>query len=165
MKTLYMIRHAKSSWEIAGLRDFDRPLNDRGLRDAPVMAQVLRSRIEQPVLLVASPANRALSTARFFAAAFAIPDESIVRDINIYDAMDHDLKRVISHLPDAADTVLLFGHNPGFTNLANHFTDDFISNIPTCGMVQIVSTAENWADFTDNNSILVWKQFPKDWED
>ena len=164
MKKLYLIRHAKSSWDQPGLRDFDRSLNERGLRDAPIMAQLLKTHIVSPVLIVSSPAKRALTTARFFAAAYAIPDEAIVRNQDIYESTPYELLQTIAALPDIADTILLFGHNPTFTEVANRFSNDFIDNLPTCGIVQINSSAEKWSELHDENSEVVWKLFPKDAE-
>lgn len=164
MKTLYLIRHAKSSWDHPGLRDIQRPLNERGLRDAPVMARLLRARTDSPVLIVSSPAKRALTTALFFAEAFGIPDESVVRNPAIYEASLPELLQVIRALPNAAETILLFGHNPTFTDVANLFSDDFVANIPTCGIIQIDSEAPGWENFDETNSRLVWKIFPKDAE-
>jgi len=161
-KTLFLIRHAKSSWDQPGLRDFDRSLNERGLRDAPIMAQLLRTHITEPVLIVSSPAKRALTTARFFAAAFSIQEEAIVLQPNIYEATGYQLLKIISSLPDVADTILMFGHNPTFTDVANLFSDDLIANLPTCGIVQIKSTAQKWSELYDDNSEVVWKLFPKD---
>lgn len=164
MKTLYLIRHAKSSWDHPGLRDIQRPLNERGLRDAPVMARILRARTDSPVLIVSSPAKRALTTALFFAEAFGIPDESVVRNPAIYEASLPELLQVIRALPNAAETILLFGHNPTFTDVANLFSEDFVANIPTCGIIQIESEALGWENFDETNSRLVWKIFPKDAE-
>ncbi len=164
MKNLYLIRHAKSSWEHPGLRDSQRPLNERGLRDGPVMANLLRQRMETPVLIVSSPAKRALTTAMFFADSFGVPEEAVVRNPAIYEASVRELLQIISVLPNAADTVFLFGHNPTFTDVANLFSAEFIPNIPTCGIVQITSEAGEWAHFDETNSRLVWKIFPKDAE-
>lgn len=162
MRTLYLIRHAKSSWESPGVRDFDRPLNDRGLRDAPSMAKILVERHISPDLVVTSPAKRAQTTALFFARAFGISDEQVLRNPDIYDALPFTILQTISGLPDSARTVLMFGHNPSFTEVANHFTEDFIPNVPTCGIVQINTQAETWAEMTELNSKVVARFFPKE---
>jgi phosphohistidine phosphatase len=161
MRTLYLIRHAKSSWDNPGLRDFNRPLNERGLRDAPLMAALLAARNMRPDLLVSSPARRALHTAQFFADAFGIPDEAIVRQQDIYEAYPQDILRLISELPQHAQTVFLFGHNPTFTDVANRFSDDFIDNIPTCGVVRIESPADSWRSFYEGNARVTGTLFPK----
>lgn len=162
MRTLFLIRHAKSSWDNPGLRDFDRPLNKRGLHDAPQMAKTLVKQGVKPDLLVSSPAKRALTTALFFAENFDIADEAVVREERIYEASPREILRIISQLPDSAQTVLLFGHNPTFTEVANHFTDDFIDNIPTCGIVQIESKADSWKEFSESDATVTACFFPKE---
>lgn len=163
MLTLYLIRHAKSSWGNPGLRDHDRPLNERGLRDAPKMAQLLVEQGVKPDLLVSSPAKRALSTAMFFAEAFKIKSAELHREPNIYEAFPQEILRLISELPASAHTVLLFGHNPTFTEVANRFTkNDLIENVPTCGVVKITSTAASWREFYEGNSNVAACYFPKE---
>jgi phosphohistidine phosphatase len=162
MKSLFLIRHAKSSWDTPGLRDFDRPLNERGLHEAPMMAQLLLQKGFKPDLLVSSPAKRAISTAKFFAHTFGIQDEAIVRQPSIYEASVRDILEIISNLPDAADVVLIFGHNPTFTDVANRFADDFIDNVPTAGIVYMESDAERWAEFYEVNTHVKGKFFPKE---
>lgn len=164
MLILYLVRHAKSSWSHPGLRDHDRPLNDRGLRDAPRMAKLLvEQHSEKPDMLVSSTAKRALSTAHFFAEAFGIGAEAIQREPDIYEAYPQEILRIVSELPESAKTVMLFGHNPTFTALANQFAgDDFVENVPTCGVVKIVSTAPDWKSFYEGNSSLTACFFPKE---
>lgn len=162
MRTLFLIRHAKSSWDSPGLRDFDRPLNKRGLKDAPEMAQLLFSQGVRPDLIVSSPAKRALTTAQFFAQVFNTPDTAIVREPTIYEALPFQILQVVSKLPDTANTVLLFGHNPGFTEVANHFSEEFIENVPTCGIVRIESSADQWAAFFEGNGKVTACFFPKE---
>ena len=162
MRTLFLIRHAKSSWDNPGLRDFNRPLNERGLHDAPRMAKMLVKQGLKPDLLVSSPAKRALTTALFFAETFDIADEAVLREEEIYEAAPGDILHIISRLPDSAQTVLLFGHNPTFTEVANRFTEDFIDNVPTCGVVQIVSEADSWKAFSEGNAAVRACFFPKE---
>jgi phosphohistidine phosphatase len=162
MRTLFIIRHAKSSWEDTSKRDFDRPLNERGLRVAPKMAALLKNKGVDPDLLVSSPAKRALNTALIFAKAFGIPDSEVAQREEIYEASVQDLLRLISSLPDTAQTVLLFGHNPTLTDLANRFTDDYIANIPTCGIVKVDTAAISWDKMYEGNSRVVAKYFPKE---
>ncbi|MFN0035857.1 MAG: SixA phosphatase family protein [Saprospiraceae bacterium] len=163
MRTLYLVRHAKSSWGNPGLRDHDRPLNERGLHDAPQMAQLLAAQGVQPDLLVSSPAKRALTTALFFAEAFKIAAEDVRCEKDIYEAFPQEILRIVSELPESAQTVLLFGHNPTFTEVANHFSeDDFIENVPTCGIVKITSSAASWNEFYEGNSKVAACYFPKE---
>mgnify|MGYP000682784744 CR=1 FL=1 len=162
MRTLYLIRHAKSSWDNPGLRDINRPLNERGLRDAPQMAQLLVKKGLRPDLLVSSPAKRALTTALIFAEVFGIADEAVIRNQDIYEADPRDILLVVSRLPATAHTVLLFGHNPTFTDLANRFSSYAIDNVPTCGIVQIESDAASWDHFDEANSEVKALFVPKE---
>ena len=162
MRTLYIIRHAKSSWDNPGLRDFNRPLNERGFREAPMMAQLLADQGIRPDLLVSSPAKRAITTALFFAEKFGIEENQVLREPDIYEAAPTDILRIISNLPDSAAVVCLFGHNPTFTEVANLFAENYIDNIPTCGIVQIESEAEHWNTLYEGNSRVKARFFPKE---
>jgi phosphohistidine phosphatase len=162
LRTLFLIRHAKSNWDSPGLRDYDRPLDQRGLRDAPLMADLLVKRNIQPDLIVSSSAKRAMTTAQFFAAAFGLPPEKLILNKDIYEAFSTTVYQIISKFPDDAATVMLFGHNPTFTDIANDFSEDFIGNVPTCGIVQIESTANSWAEFSELNSKVTACFFPKE---
>ena len=162
MRNLFLVRHAKSSWDHPGLRDFDRPLSKRGQHDAPRMAKLLKGLGIHPDLLVSSPANRAFTTAQFFAEGLGIPEKDILKKQEIYEAYPSVIHRIISELPDSAHTVFLFGHNPTFTDVANTFTEDFIDNVPTCGVVHINSSAATWAEFYEENSKIKACYFPKD---
>jgi phosphohistidine phosphatase len=162
MRTLYLIRHAKSSWDNPGLRDFNRPLNERGFREAPMMAQLLADQGIRPDLLVSSPAKRAITTALFFAEKFGIEENQVLREPDIYEASPTEILRIISNLPDSAAVVCLFGHNPTFTEVANLFAENYIDNIPTCGIVQIESEAEHWNTLYEGNSRVKARFFPKE---
>jgi phosphohistidine phosphatase len=162
MRTLFLIRHAKSSWDNPALRDFERPLNERGLNTAPRMASYLTQAGVQPDLLVSSPAKRAISTALFFGAAFGVNETQIVRNEDIYEASVTTVLRIISQLPDQAHTVLLFGHNPTFTDLANGFSTTPIINVPTCGIVRIETQADNWRSMYEGNTRVIATYFPKE---
>ncbi len=162
MIKLFLLRHAKSSWDNPGLRDFSRPLNERGLHDAPKMAGLLAGTGIHPELLVSSPAKRALTTAQFFARAFGIDETAIVQEPDIYEATPGQILQIIGHLPDNAHSVVLFGHNPTFTEVANRFSNDFIDNVPTCGIVQIESDADSWQSFDEGNASVKACFFPKE---
>lgn len=163
MRTLYLIRHAKSSWGNPGLRDFDRPLNDRGLHDGPKMAQLLVKEGIKPDLIVSSPAKRAFTTAVFFAEAFQMAPSEIQKEPGIYEAHPSEILRLVADLPTDKTTVFLFGHNPTFTEVANLFADnDYIENVPTCGIVKISSTATDWRSMYEGNSRITACYFPKE---
>ncbi len=162
MKTFYLVRHAKSSWDSSDLKDVERPLNERGLKDAPFMAKLMRSKGVQPDLIVTSPAIRALTTAAYFKSELGVEGEDFwVRD-EIYEAMSVTIVDLINRLPESCNTVLIFGHNPTFTSVANMFSDKYVDNIPTCGVVCIQSKAMTWPDVTGNNSEVVGVFFPKE---
>lgn len=148
MKTLVLVRHAKSSWKDASLADRDRPLNDRGKRDAPVMGRRLAKRDETPDLIVSSPAVRALATARVIAEAVGYPVDRIREDERIYLAGPDDLLEAIHDLDDANDRVFLFGHNPGLTELVNALSEPAVENVPTCGVVEFHLTGDRWAELS-----------------
>ncbi|MCB0768572.1 MAG: histidine phosphatase family protein [Flavobacteriales bacterium] len=161
MKTLYLCRHAKSSWADPGMDDFDRPLNERGQRNAPFMAGLFKERGEPVDLIVSSPANRALTTAKAFASALHLPADRFKQDGNIYLAERHTLSHIVNELPASADRVLLFGHNPGFTELLDHLSDAGVDNLPTCGMVRIDLPVDEWEQVTKGCGTLVWFDYPK----
>lgn len=161
MKTLYLCRHAKSSWADPGVNDFDRPLNERGQRNAPYMAQVFKDRGEPVDLIMSSPANRALTTAHFFAEALRIGGDRFVQERLIYHAERHTLAHIVSQLPNTADRVMLFGHNPGFTDVLNHLSDAGVDNLPTCGLVRIDFAVTDWQHTGKGAGTLVWFDYPK----
>jgi phosphohistidine phosphatase len=162
LKQLYIIRHAKSDWTSLGQRDFDRPLNPRGLRDAPLMAAFLKTLTIVPDLIVSSPANRALTTAQFFANEFGIAPIDILQIPSIYECGVADLYDAIHQLPDSAENVFLFAHNPSLTFLANEFTDNYIANLPTCGVVKIKAIAPSWQRFNHVTAKVEKQWFPKE---
>lgn len=147
MKTVYFVRHAKSSWEDPGLSDIERPLNKRGFRDAPFMAKMMKGKNANPDKILSSPANRALTTATYFSEALGIPTKGIVVRKEIYHAYPEEVLNIIRNLNDEDKTIFLFGHNPCFTSLANQFSDDYIPNVPTCGIVKVVAETNKWGEF------------------
>ena len=148
VKTLVLVRHAKSSWKDASLPDRDRPLNRRGKRDAPEMGRRLADLVGTPDLIVASPAVRALATARSIAEATGYPVDGIREDKRIYQAGSAEILDVIRGLEDQRDRVFLFGHNPGLTELVNELTEPAVDNVPTCGVVELLLASQRWADIS-----------------
>ncbi|MEL6717517.1 MAG: histidine phosphatase family protein [Bacteroidota bacterium] len=159
MKTLYFIRHAKSSWDDPSLRDFDRPLNPRGKRDAPKMANYLNDLKIQPDLIISSPAKRAQSTARIFQKTLGNPPLQLERDI--YEANVFDVFRIIQEIEEEHSVVFIFGHNPTFTSIANQFTEELIMNVPTCGIAKIESNIDSWKNFSRTEGKLTAFYYPK----
>jgi phosphohistidine phosphatase len=135
MKTLYLLRHAKSSWNDFSLCDFDRPLNKRGKRDAPFMAQTLHEMGERPDIIISSPAKRARKTSKHFAQTLDVP---LKLDERLYEAHTSDFEAVLKEAFEKHDSIMLVSHNPGLTMFNDEVSDKPIFNIPTTGIVKIV---------------------------
>ncbi|MTI19740.1 histidine phosphatase family protein [Fulvivirga sp. RKSG066] len=161
MKTLYLIRHAKSSWKFPELSDAERPLNKRGKRDAPDMGKRLKNKGLFPDLMLSSPANRALTTCQMIAKALDYPKEAIETDRRVYHAGVSELLRVVQGIDDTWNTVCLFGHNPGFTDFANELTHSDIYNIPTCGVFACSFDVDSWKDVGYGKGKRTHYDFPK----
>ncbi|MCP4400237.1 MAG: histidine phosphatase family protein [bacterium] len=161
MKRLYLVRHAKSSWKDYSLKDFERPLNKRGQRDAPVMGQRLATQNICPDLIVGSPAKRALTTAKIIAHEMKYPETKIVTNDAIYEAGPSNLLHMIQQLDDPAEQVMLVGHNPGFTMLAEELCSEEFDNIPTCGIVCIDFDAASWKKIEYGKGTLIFFDYPK----
>lgn len=161
MKELIIVRHAKSSWRDSGLDDRERPLNKRGERDAPEMGARLARRKDRPDLIVSSPAVRALATARIIARKLDYARKDIVLIERLYGAGLDELLDVIRKADESVATLLLFGHNPGLTQLANHLGPREIPNLPTCGVLHLRFDAAIWAvvGFARGEEVLF--DFPK----
>lgn len=145
-RTLVIIRHAKADRNLPWPSDFARPLTERGLADAGLVAQKLNALGMKPDAVVSSPAVRAISTAALVCGHMGFDAKGIVPEPAIYEASLNALLSVVKKLPDQALTVFLFGHNPGFTNLANRLQDLPLHNLPTCGTVAIEMEAQTWAE-------------------
>lgn len=144
MKTLTLVRHAKSSWKDAGLADRDRPLNGRGEHDAPMMGARLRERDFRPSLLMSSPAVRAWTTARIIAAEIGYPREFLQREDDLYLASVDDIIDVLGQQDAAFNSIMIFGHNPGLTDFANYLVPGLTPNVPTCGVVAVTFDSDDW---------------------
>ena len=161
MRRLTLIRHAKSSWDYAELSDFERPLNARGRRDAPAMAARLASQLERPLRLISSPALRAITTAHTFAAVLAVPNTAIRIDPRIYEASRGTLLGIVRESDDADSHVLLFGHNPGFSELAQLLAPCPFTALPTCAVVTIGFDAPQWRDIRHGSGVVQRYEYPK----
>lgn len=162
MRALTLIRHAKSSWEHPELSDFERPLNARGRRDAPLMGARYAAQTPTLPLLVSSPALRAITTAHAFADALQLAHTQIRIEPRIYEARPGDLLDLINHLDDAAARVCLFGHNPGLTEIARLLADCPFGEIPTCALVSIEFAATSWRDIIPGAGTVQRYWYPKD---
>lgn len=167
MKTLYIIRHAKSSWEDPEKDDFDRPLNDRGKRDAPRMGKRLKEKGITPALMLTSPAKRALSTARRIGKVLKYSKDNIKTDKKLYHADEETILSVVRDLKDKHDVVMVFGHNPGLTDFINSFqTGELdIDNLPTCGIVAFELDIPSWKDAAWGKGKISFFDYPKSRED
>jgi len=145
MKTLYLLRHAKSSWDDTSLPDRDRPLEARGERDATRMSRRWSPQHGKPDLIMSSPAVRALATAKVIAAGLEYKLRDITVDDRPYAATVDALIAVVEALDDKLARVMLVGHNPGFTELAHRF-DSAITHMPTCAIAEFRFDANCWVD-------------------
>ncbi len=161
VKHLYIVRHAKSSWKHPELSDFERPLNNRGKRDAPFMGKLLREERILPDILVTSPAVRALSTARIIAEEVEYEEKHLDIQKRLYLARAGDLMQVVRELPVACSKAMLVGHNPGLTDIAEILCGKFIGNIPTSGIVALRFSVKKWPDIDDGTGDLLFFEYPR----
>jgi phosphohistidine phosphatase len=161
-KTLFLIRHAKSSWEAAILSDFERPLNERGKKDAPEMAARLKDKKFIINAFVSSPAKRAKKTAELFCEQYEVAEKSIHFIPELYHAHSSTFFNVVAALDDQYNNVAIFSHNPGITEFVNMLTNTVeIDNMPTCGIFGIKVFTHNWADFKAAKKEFLLFDYPK----
>jgi len=158
MKSAILVRHAKSSWANLDLADIDRPLNSRGLRDAPFMATKLASEVPEIDLIISSTATRARQTSHHFSPV--IKHSDVRYDEALYHASSHAISDVIRDISSRYTRVLLFGHNPGFTDMFNLYSDDSLDNLPTCGIFCIDIDGE-WTDLDPSRTTVRLLMYPK----
>ena len=161
MKRLYIVRHAKSSWDDPYLRDFDRPLNGRGKRNVPDMGKRLADLNVRPDLMISSPANRALTTAKGLAKAIGYPVADIQEAPTLYHASTQTIRQVMSQTSDDVETLMIFGHNPGFTSLIGALSDFSIWNLPTCAVCGIEFDFKSWKEILHSRGRKFYYDFPK----
>ena len=161
VKTLILIRHAKSDWANAGLEDFDRPLNERGKRDAPAMSHRLIGKKIKIDLFISSPAKRAKKTASIFAQIYKTDKGDIIFKAELYGAAENVFYNVIAAAENKFDNIAIFSHNPGITDFANLLTDARIDNIPTCGIFAVRADCTAWADFKNAKKEFLFFDYPK----
>ena len=161
MKTLLLIRHAKSSWATPGLDDFDRPLNDRGKADAPDMAKRLLNRKIKINAFISSPAKRAQRTAIRFAKEYGLEKGDLILAENLYHANEEDFIEVIENAKRKWDVIALFSHNPGITSFASSLTDVNIDNMPTCAVFAVQVDTDDWSQFSTAGKSFLFFDYPK----
>jgi phosphohistidine phosphatase len=161
MKQLLIIRHAKSSWALAGQDDFDRPLNTRGMHDAPMMAQRLLDKQVAIDAFISSSAKRALTTAEFFADVYCVEKNKVKTVRKLYHAPPPVFYEVIAAIDDSITTAAIFSHNPGITAFANELTKTRIDDMPTCGIFAVKAETDRWKDFYTANKMFWFFDYPK----
>ena len=161
MKTLYLVRHAKSDWGKADLADIDRPLNARGYSDAHKMSSILKEKKIVPDLIITSPAIRAISTALVFCRNFRLDPSELFINSNLYDSSVKEYLNCISKINNKIKHVMLFGHNPTITDCAKSLIKSFPEEMPTCSIVGIGSNEAEWKSFVVKKCELLFFDFPK----
>ncbi|BBO93031.1 SixA phosphatase family protein [Desulfosarcina ovata] len=161
MKTLHIMRHAKSSWKDAGLKDHQRPLNKRGKRAAADMGERFRGQGMAPDLLLSSDARRAMDTAEIICHALDLAPSIIIADSLLYLASANRIEKMVRKLDDCWCRVILFGHNPGLTELVNRFYPTPIANLPTAGVVGLTFDIRRWRDLRRKRLVRSVFDFPK----
>lgn len=160
MRTLYLVRHAKSEWANEDIIDIERPLNPRGYRDANAMGKRMKEKNMVPDLLISSPAIRALSTALIFARNMGIDPSNIRIVPSLYETGVSDYKKVISEIGGSYKSAMLFAHNPTISSCANAFVPSFCESMVTCSIAAVASDCNDWKDL-DKNARLLFYDVPK----
>lgn len=159
MKNLILIRHAKSSWD-SPLKDIDRPLENRGIKDAHLVASNVISFLPKIFLIYSSPAKRAATTAMIFAQNFSFPLDDIIFENQLYTFDENHLENFIRKLSNTNENVIIFGHNEAITNFVNKFGDVLIDNVSTSGFVSIEFDIKHWNALGKGKTTKII--FPKD---
>jgi phosphohistidine phosphatase len=160
LKTLYLIRHAKSSWNNASLSDYDRPLNERGKRDVVTMGSVLNQKGVLPDCIIASAAKRTRKTAKKIAKGVGFNESEIKFEKELYHSGIIDLLKFTNNISDEYLSAFIIVHNPGvsaFCDYLTHYTVDF----PTCGIAKITFDIDSWAEVSNGLGDLEWFDYPK----
>ncbi|MEM7550241.1 MAG: histidine phosphatase family protein [Bacteroidota bacterium] len=162
MKYLYIVRHAKSSWDFPHLSDHDRPLNKRGKRNAPEMGERLLSKSIIPDLMISSTAKRAYKTAFKIAEKLSYKEDNIILTKRLYHADVSDIVEVLSiDQNEQLESIMIFGHNPGLTYFSNWVSGESIDNVPTAGVVAVELPIVSWRDLREGSGKLIFFDYPK----
>jgi phosphohistidine phosphatase len=162
MKTLYMVRHAKSSWK-HDVPDHQRPLKGRGHSDAELVSGIVQKELKPPQKIITSDANRARSTAEYFKKAFGVSDENFILNHELYDFSGQNVMRIIKGLDNSLKRVMIVGHNHAFTSIANMLGNEYLDNLPTSGFVMLKFDVDSWNDITTGKTKKV--VFPRHLKD
>jgi len=158
MKTLYLIRHAKSSWE-HDVIDHERPLNNRGFKDANLVSNHLKDRLKLPDLVLSSDAMRAKTTAYIFVKNLGMNESDVILNHQLYDFSGRDLTNVISNCDDSVDILMVFGHNHAMTGFVNTYGNKYTGNVATSGFTHIELDIDSWKDLKPGKTLEM--VFPK----
>lgn len=161
MKTLYLVRHAKSSWSLNELPDIDRPLNDRGYGDAHLMSKSLLHKIQVPDLMISSSAIRATSTALIFARTFGYPVEKLQLEAQLYETKVADYLEVLSRVPDGVQNLMVFAHNFTISEIVPYFLGETIEEMSTCAVMGMDLEIDHWGDIKTARGNRALYLFPK----
>jgi phosphohistidine phosphatase len=161
LKRLYLIRHGKSSWSNLKISDFDRPLNKRGKREAPLMAGILEQHGICPDAIISSPAKRARATAEIVAKHVHFPVKQIHFEDQVYTSITVDLLQVLQKISDQVGTAFLVGHNYAITDLAVMLTGVYIAKIPTSGIVAMDLSIKRWSEIGQGKGTMLFFDFPQ----
>jgi len=159
MKTLYIVRHAKSYWEYSGIDDIDRPLKKRGINDAHLMSKFLSKNIQRPDLLLSSSANRALHTAVIFCENLGYPLANLQINKQLYSFSDGYLVKTVLALDDGFNSAMVFSHDHGINTFVNKFGNKPIAHVTTCGIVGLKFDEKHWKNIKKGKTFMV--EFPK----
>jgi phosphohistidine phosphatase len=159
MKILYIVRHAKSSWEYDGINDIDRPLKKRGIEDAYLISKILQKKIETPSVFISSSANRALHTAMIFSYSFNYPLANLKISKSLYSFSDGYLIKTVKTLDNGFDSAIIFSHDHGISDFVNKYGNKHVDHVPTCGVVAIEFRTNHWKDIKNGKTLFT--DFPK----
>jgi len=160
-RRLYIIRHGKSSWDHQGLDDIDRPLAERGIRNAAEMATRLQEKGMVPELLLSSPANRALNTALIMMRNWRLEPAKLQIHDDLYDAYLQEIEQVVATVPAEITQLAIYGHNPSFTMYPNQFLEKPLDNLPTAGVVVVTLESETWKGIGRKQVKETYVDYPK----
>lgn len=161
MKTIVLVRHAKSSWGDFSLKDEERPLTERGKKNAPDMAKRLKKKVHDIDAILTSPAKRAKATADYFAKEYEIPKKKIIVVPELYMAGYNAFVKTIREAPAKADKIAIFSHNNGITEFANLLSDVRVDDMPTCSVFAVKVDLKEWCDFEPGNAEFYFFDYPK----
>lgn len=161
MKKLYLVRHAKSSHEGTSTPDIERPLNNRGIKDASFMGKLIKEKAVAPTLLISSPAVRALTTAELFATQLNYKKEEILIDPVLYSFNTDLILSFVAETKDEVESLMLFSHNPTLTDIVNFLVNSQEFSLPTCAIAAVQFNTDKWSDIANGKGKLIFLEYPK----